>query len=109
MRASAATSARSAPAARTRWGPAAPTAAASSCRGRAGCRGRAERPTRKTDMLNDPIVIVGAARTPMGGLLGDFASVSASELGAVAIRAAVERAGIAPADVQEVIMGNVLP
>ncbi len=60
-------------------------------------------------MLNDPIVIIGAARTPMGGLLGDFASVSASELGAVAIRAAVERAGIAPADVQEVIMGNVLP
>src|SRR5512141_3346466 len=60
-------------------------------------------------MLNDPIVIVGAARTPMGGFMGDFASVSASELGAVAIRAAVERAGIAPADVQEVIMGNVLP
>ena len=48
-------------------------------------------------MLNDPIVIVGAARTPMGGLQGDFASLSASDLGAVAIRAAVERAGIAPA------------
>jgi len=60
-------------------------------------------------MLNDPIVIVGAARTPTGGLLGDFASLAASELGAVAIKAAVERAGIAPADVQEVIMGNVLP
>jgi acetyl-CoA C-acetyltransferase len=60
-------------------------------------------------MLNDPIVIVGAARTPMGGFMGDFASLAASDLGAVAIRAAVERAGIASADVQEVIMGNVLP
>ena len=60
-------------------------------------------------MLNDPIVIVGAARTPMGGFMGDFAALSASELGAVAIRAAVERAGIKPEDVQEVIMGNVLP
>ena len=43
-------------------------------------------------MQNDPIVIVGAARTPMGGFQGDFASLSASELGAVAIKAAVERA-----------------
>jgi acetyl-CoA C-acetyltransferase len=60
-------------------------------------------------MLNDPIVIVGAARTPMGGFMGDFATLAASELGAVAIRAAVARAGIAPADVEEVIMGNVLP
>src|SRR6185436_15001939 len=60
-------------------------------------------------MLNDPIVIVGAARTPMGAFQGDFASLAASELGAVAIRAAVERAGLSPADVQEVIMGNVLP
>ena len=60
-------------------------------------------------MLNDPIVIVGAARTPMGGLLGDFASVSASELGAVAIKAALDRAAVNPALVDEVIMGNVLP
>jgi acetyl-CoA C-acetyltransferase len=59
-------------------------------------------------MQNDPIVIVGAARTPVGGFQGDFASLSASELGAVAIKAAVDRAGIQPADVQEVIMGNVL-
>ena len=44
-------------------------------------------------MLNDPIVIVGAARTPMGALQGDFASLAASDLGAVAIKAAVERAG----------------
>ena len=60
-------------------------------------------------MSNDPIVIVGAARTPMGGFQGDFATLAASDLGAVAIKAAVERAGIAPGDVSEVIMGNVLP
>ena len=60
-------------------------------------------------MLNDPVVIVGAARTPMGGFQGDFATLSASDLGAVAIRAAIARAGIAGEDVQEVIMGNVLP
>lgn len=59
-------------------------------------------------MTNDPIVIVGAARTPMGGFQGDFASLSASDLGAVAIRAAVERAGIKPEDVEEVIFGNCL-
>ena len=58
---------------------------------------------------NDPIVIVGAARTPMGGFQGDFASLSASDLGAVAIKAAVERAGIAPADVDKTIFGCVLP
>src|SRR5262245_59339994 len=61
------------------------------------------------NMLNDPVVIVGVARTPMGGFQGDLAPLTASELGAVAIKAAVERAGIAPSDVQEVIMGNVLP
>jgi acetyl-CoA C-acetyltransferase len=60
-------------------------------------------------MQNDPVVIVGAARTPMAGFMGDFATLAASDLGAVAIRAAVERAGIAPDAVQEVIMGNVLP
>ena len=46
-------------------------------------------------MQNDPIVIVGAARTPIGGLQGDFAGLSASDLGGVAVKAAVERAGIA--------------
>jgi acetyl-CoA C-acetyltransferase len=60
-------------------------------------------------MLNDPIVIVGAARTPMGGFQGDFSSLSASDLGAAAIKAAVERAGIRPDEVEEVIMGCVLP
>ncbi|WP_374354112.1 acetyl-CoA C-acetyltransferase [Chitinimonas sp.] len=59
--------------------------------------------------MSDSIVIVSAARTPMGGLMGDFNSLKAGQLGAVAIKAAVERAGIAPADVEEVIMGNVLP
>ena len=59
-------------------------------------------------MQNDPIVIVGAARTPIGGLQGDFASLSASDLGGVAVRAAVERAGIAPTDVDELIFGNCL-
>jgi len=58
--------------------------------------------------MNDPIVIVGAARTPLGAFQGDFSSVSASELGAVAIKAAIERAGIDPAQVQEVLFGNCL-
>jgi acetyl-CoA C-acetyltransferase len=57
----------------------------------------------------DPVVIVGAARTPMGGLQGDFASLSAPELGSAAIRAAVERAGVAKDDIEEVVMGCVLP
>ena len=60
-------------------------------------------------MHNEAIVIVGMARTAMGGFQGVFASQSASDLGAVAIRAAVERAGIAPDAVEEVIMGCVLP
>jgi len=59
-------------------------------------------------MSNDSIVIVSAARTPIGGLLGDFASVSAHALGAVAIRAAVERAGVPVDSVSEVLMGNCL-
>ncbi|HVO87346.1 MAG TPA: acetyl-CoA C-acetyltransferase, partial [Casimicrobiaceae bacterium] len=60
-------------------------------------------------MLNDPIVIVGAARTPMGGFQGDFAPLSASDLGAVAIKAAVERAGVKVTDVERVLFGCVLP
>jgi len=58
--------------------------------------------------MNDPIVIVGAARTPMGAFQGDFSSISAVDLGAVAIRAAIERAGIAPDQINEVLMGNCL-
>ena len=59
--------------------------------------------------MNDPIVILSAMRTPMGGFQGALAPQSAPELGAVAIRAAVSAAGIAADDVQEVFMGNVLP
>lgn len=58
--------------------------------------------------MNDPIVIVGAARTPMGAFQGDFSNVTASQLGAVAIRAAVERAGVKPELVEEVLFGNCL-
>ena len=58
--------------------------------------------------MNDPIVIVGAARTPMGAFQGDFSALSASDLGAVAIRAAVERAGLEPQFVNEVLFGNCL-
>ncbi|PJX28278.1 acetyl-CoA acetyltransferase [Advenella sp. S44] len=58
--------------------------------------------------MNDPIVIVSAARTPMGAMMGSLSGLAAHELGATAIRAAVERAGIKVDDVQEVIMGNVL-
>jgi acetyl-CoA C-acetyltransferase len=60
-------------------------------------------------MQNDPIAIVGVARTPIGGLQGDFATLSASDLGAVAIKAALERAGVAGNAVDSVIMGCVLP
>jgi acetyl-CoA C-acetyltransferase len=60
-------------------------------------------------MHNDPIVIVSAARTPMGGFQGELKGFAAPELGAAAIRAAVERAQIRPEEVQEVIMGCVLP
>ncbi|MBA2723234.1 MAG: acetyl-CoA C-acyltransferase [Methylibium sp.] len=56
----------------------------------------------------DPIVIVSAARTPIGGLLGDFSTLAAWELGAVAIRAAVERAGMPGDAVDEVLFGNCL-
>jgi len=55
--------------------------------------------------MADPIVIVSAARTPIGGLLGDFASLAAWELGAVAIKAAVERAGVPADSVDEALMG----
>ncbi|MBI4984205.1 MAG: acetyl-CoA C-acetyltransferase [Rhodocyclales bacterium] len=60
-------------------------------------------------MSNDPVVILSAVRTPMGGMQGDFASLTCAQLGSAAIRAAVERAGIQPAQVDEVIMGCVLP
>jgi acetyl-CoA C-acetyltransferase len=58
--------------------------------------------------MSDPIVIVSAARTPIGGLLGDFATLAAHQLGAVAIKAAVARAGITGDAVNEALMGNCL-
>ncbi|WP_210645283.1 acetyl-CoA C-acyltransferase [Pseudomonas sp. Tri1] len=59
-------------------------------------------------MSNDPIVIVSAVRTPMGGFQGELKSLTAPQLGAAAIKAAVKRAGIAPGAVEEVLFGCVL-
>jgi acetyl-CoA C-acetyltransferase len=59
-------------------------------------------------MTQDPIVIVSAARTPIGGLLGDLSALSAHQLGAVAVKAAVERAGITGDAIDEVLLGNCL-
>ncbi len=60
-------------------------------------------------MANDPIVIVSAARTPMGGFQGELKDFAAHQLGAAAIRAAIERAGVRAEQIEEVIMGCVLP
>jgi acetyl-CoA C-acetyltransferase len=59
--------------------------------------------------MQDPIVIVGAARTPMGGFQGDLASLTGPQLGGIAIRAAMERGGMQPELIDEVMMGCVLP
>ncbi|MBO6825934.1 MAG: acetyl-CoA C-acyltransferase, partial [Sneathiella sp.] len=60
-------------------------------------------------MSDDPIVIVGMARTPMGGFQGELADVKAPQLGAVAIKGALDRAGLSGSDIDEVVMGCVLP
>lgn len=60
-------------------------------------------------MNEDPIVIVGGARTPMGGFQGDLSDVSAPDLGSTAIKGALSRSGIAPDSIDEVVMGVVLP
>ncbi|MGC8121991.1 thiolase family protein [Marinobacter sp. VGCF2001] len=60
-------------------------------------------------MNNNDVVIAGSARTPMGGMMGSLSSVRSPELGATSIKAAIERSGLQPADIQEVIMGCVLP
>ena len=60
-------------------------------------------------MNTDPIVIVGLARTPMGAFQGELKGFAAPQLGAAAIRAALERAKVRPEEVDEVIMGCVLP
>ena len=59
--------------------------------------------------MSENIVITGAARTPMGGFQGSLSGATAAELGAAAVRAAVERSGVGPDDVDEVILGCVLP
>ena len=58
---------------------------------------------------SDPVVIVGMARTPMGGLMGELAGFSANELGAIAVEGAVKEAKLQPGDADEIIMGNCLP
>jgi len=58
--------------------------------------------------MTDPVVIVGAARTPMGAFQGDFSTLSAHDLGGAAIGAAMERSGLPPDSVNEVLMGNCL-
>ena len=60
-------------------------------------------------MNSNDVVITGSARTPMGGMMGDLSSVRSPDLGAISIKAAIERSGLQPADIQEVIMGCVLP
>ncbi|GGB77177.1 MULTISPECIES: thiolase family protein [Henriciella] len=60
-------------------------------------------------MAQDPIVIVGMSRTPMGGLLGDLSGLSANELGALAVKAAADEAKLGANEVNEIIMGNCLP
>lgn len=61
------------------------------------------------ELSNDPVVIVGCARTPMGSFQGELAALTAPKLGAAAIKAALERAGVDPQSVDEVLMGCVLP
>ena len=60
-------------------------------------------------MTADPVVIASYARTPMGAMQGALAAVPATKLGAIAIQAAIARAGVAPEAVDQVIMGCVLP
>jgi acetyl-CoA C-acetyltransferase len=64
---------------------------------------------KRQTQIEDPVVIVSAVRTPMGGFQGDLKSLTAPQLGSAAIRAAVERAGLSPTDVEQVLFGCVLP
>jgi len=63
----------------------------------------------ESNMNQDPVVIVSATRTPLGGFMGDFAALTCAQLGSVAIKAAVARAGMKPEQIDEIIMGCVLP
>ncbi|MCK5425694.1 MAG: acetyl-CoA C-acyltransferase [Emcibacter sp.] len=61
------------------------------------------------NLASDPIVIVGMSRTPMGGFQGNFATLPAADLGAVAVKGALDNSGLKPADIDEAFMGCVLP
>src|SRR6201987_3439658 len=85
---------------------------AASCAGPANRGGveitRLSADMKRSEVMNDDIVIVSAARTPVGAFNGAFANLPAHDLGAVAIKAALERAGVEPGRVSEVIMGQIL-
>src|SRR5690606_29577734 len=78
-------------------------------RGRSGAPGQGrEKNEGAYAMSADPIVIVGAKRTPMGGFQGELSGLRAADLGAAAIRAAVAEAGVAGEDIEQGVMGCVL-
>src|SRR6516225_10040497 len=78
-------------------------------RGPGACaRARCSPPLPQGAVIMSDIVIVSAARTPVGSFNGALSSLPAQELGAVAIKAACERAGVAPEEVNEVVLGQVL-
>jgi acetyl-CoA C-acetyltransferase len=74
----------------------------------AAANSRFENPYRKDSAMKDDIVIVGAVRTPVGAFNGAFASLPAHDLGKVAIKAAIDRAGVEASRVSEVILGQIL-
>src|SRR5690606_24994537 len=67
------------------------------------------RPSFQESHMSDPVVIVSVARTPIGAMMGELSGLAGHQLGSIAIKAAIERAGLKPDQVQEVIMGCVLP
>ena len=71
-------------------------------------RNRRDNPVPQQLSPSDPIVVLSYARTPMGGLAGVFSGLSAADLGATAIKAAVERSGVEPKEIERIYMGNVL-
>ena len=60
-------------------------------------------------MVTDPVVILSYARTPMGGFLGELSPLTATQLGAAAVKGAVERSGLKPDQIERCYMGCVLP
>lgn len=72
-----------------------------------GAGSKRARGTSSEPLADTAVYIVGVARTPLGSFQGGLSSLSATDLGGIAIRAALERAGVSPSDVDEVYMGNV--